>query len=131
MTFDTLSTLFATEKNLTLGGLPEPTMAGLFYDGTGERLGAAVVGVICITAWVAATMFPFFTILDKMGMSRVDFEVEKAGVDKSEMGGDAYVISPPERELKRNYSMNQKADESPVAATAVDATLEKIETSEA
>ena len=58
-------------------------------------------------------------------------QMEQAGVDKSEMGGDAYVIAEPERELKRNYSMNQKVDDAPVTVAEVDATLEKIETSQA
>eukprot|EP00937_MAST-01D_sp_MAST-1D-sp2_P005390 g5390.t1 len=127
---------FAKSDNMGMGanGLPlagsEP---GLFYEGTaGKRLGAAVTGIVTITVWVTGMMLPFFIILDKCGMLRVDFETEKQGVDVSEMGGSAYSRGAPDnravskaKSFKERSPSAEPASAEPVAATDIEAAVEK------
>ena len=66
--------------------------AGLFYGGGGEMLACQTVGFVAITAWVTVTMFPFFTLMNKLGVFRVSPEVEEIGCDDSKHGGSAYSL---------------------------------------
>ncbi|KAH8045629.1 ammonium transmembrane transporter [Aureococcus anophagefferens] len=51
-----------------------------------------VVALLLITAWVAATMTPFFLLMNALGIFRVSREFEEAGLDESKHGGSAYGI---------------------------------------
>ncbi|KAH8078185.1 ammonium transmembrane transporter [Aureococcus anophagefferens] len=64
--------------------------AGLFYTGDG-MLACQVVALLLITAWVAATMTPFFLLMNALGIFRVSREFE-AGLDESKHSGSAYGI---------------------------------------
>ena len=66
--------------------------AGLFYTGDGSMLACQVVALLLITAWVAATMTPFFLLMKALGIFRVSREFEEAGLDESKHGGSAYGI---------------------------------------
>ncbi|KAH8091922.1 ammonium transmembrane transporter [Aureococcus anophagefferens] len=66
--------------------------AGLFYTGDGSMLACQVVALLLITAWVAATMTPFFLLMNALGIFRVSREFEEAGLDESKHGGSAYGI---------------------------------------
>ena len=61
---------------------------GLFYSlgrgsASGNLLGCQVIGLLCIIAWVAAIMFPFFFILNYLGLLRADSLEEIVGLDIS------------------------------------------------
>ena len=71
--------LFADKEGTGLGG------PGVFY-GDGKLLGANLVLIIAIIAWVSATMIPLFGIMKVLGLARVSAEVEAAGLDRSEHG---------------------------------------------
>lgn len=58
--------------------------------GGGNLLGAAVVLIIAITAWVLGHMFPFFYLMKMLGLLRVDEAEERMGLDVSHHGGSAY-----------------------------------------
>ena len=66
--------------------------AGLIYTGDGSMLACQVVALLLITAWVAATMTPFFLLMKALGIFRVSREFEEAGLDESKHGGSAYGI---------------------------------------
>ena len=106
-----VAALFASKEALTLAAYPEPQIEGLFYGGSGKRLGVAVVGILCITAWVTAIMLPFFMLLDKKGMLRVAFEAEVEGIDKTEMGGVGYVYTKPDPSMTKRGSWASKEGE--------------------
>jgi len=71
--------LFADKESTGLGG------PGVFY-GDGKLLGANLVLIIAIIAWVCATMVPLFGIMKVLGLARVSADVEAAGLDRSEHG---------------------------------------------
>lgn len=61
---------------------------GLFYSfgrgsASGNLLGCQVIGLLCIIAWVASIMFPFFVILNYLGLLRADSLEELVGLDIS------------------------------------------------
>jgi len=64
--------------------------AGLFY-GSGRLLGAAVVGMLAITAWSAGLSAFVFFCLKRIGYLRVDLQAELVGLDVLEHGGDISV----------------------------------------
>ncbi|KAH8071388.1 ammonium transmembrane transporter [Aureococcus anophagefferens] len=64
--------------------------AGLFYTGDGSMLACQVVALLVVTAWVAATMTPFFYVMKVLGIFRVPQAVEDLGLDDSKHGGSAY-----------------------------------------
>ena len=53
---------------------------------------SSVVALLGVTAWVAATMTPFFYVMKVLGIFRVPKEVEELGLDDSKHGGSAYGI---------------------------------------
>jgi Amt family ammonium transporter len=85
-------------------------------DRGGKLLGAHVVYIICIAAWVLGVMTPFFMILKKLGLFRVSPEVEAAGLDISHHGGPAYPHDPTEGKV-HNY--HAAASDYPVSADMV------------
>lgn len=75
----------------TLEGLPSKNAAkGLFYGGDGRMLGATIVGILAVSAWVFVFMTLFFFALKKANMLRVTEEDEDAGMDVTKHGGLAY-----------------------------------------
>lgn len=66
------------------------TRAGLFMGGGGNLLGAAIVLILAVTAWVLGHMFPFFYLMKMLGLLRVDEAEERMGLDVSHHGGSAY-----------------------------------------
>ena len=67
---------------------------GLLVGGGGKFLGSAIVGIICITLWVGATIGGLFFLLKTAGMLRASAEEEAAGLDESKHGGSAYNMEP-------------------------------------
>ena len=72
------------------------------FFGNGD-LGPQVIGVIAIIAWTFVTSFIVFKAIDLTIGMRVSPEEERAGLDRSEHGGEAYPefvfqeqIAPPE-----------------------------------
>ncbi len=74
---------------ITGGGDPK-NYAGIFYAGNGHLLGAQIVEIVVIFAWVAAFITPYFLLLRQFGWFRVSAEVEHMGIDESSHGGTAY-----------------------------------------
>jgi Amt family ammonium transporter len=64
--------------------------AGVFYKGTGASLGAAIVFVLYILAWVGGTCTFLFGLIDKTIGMRVSKDVEEIGMDDSKHGGQTY-----------------------------------------
>jgi ammonia channel protein AmtB len=58
--------------------------------GGGRYLGAALVLVLALTAWVLGHMLPFFLGIKMLGLLRVDESEERMGLDISHHGGAAY-----------------------------------------
>uniref|UniRef100_J3LEV7 Ammonium transporter n=1 Tax=Oryza brachyantha TaxID=4533 RepID=J3LEV7_ORYBR len=63
---------------------------GLFMGGGGRLLGAHIVVILVIAAWVSFTMAPLFLVLNKLGLLRISAEDEMAGMDQTRHGGFAY-----------------------------------------
>jgi Amt family ammonium transporter len=61
--------------------------AGLFYGGSGASLGAGIVFIGAVMAWVGAWMGALFLGLKFAGMLRVTEEQEEVGMDISKHGG--------------------------------------------
>lgn len=59
---------------------------GLFYGGGFQHLGIQLLGLACIIAWVAITMFIVFTVLKKTIGLRVSAQEEIEGLDSTEHG---------------------------------------------
>jgi Amt family ammonium transporter len=66
---------------------------GLFMGGGGRLLGAHIVMILVIAAWVSFTMGPLFLVLNKIGLLRVSAEDEMAGMDQTRHGGFAYAYN--------------------------------------
>jgi len=66
---------------------------GIFYGGNGKLLGANIVGIIAITAWVLPTIGTVFFCLNKAGKLRIPTEEEETGLDLSHHGGKAYDLA--------------------------------------
>ncbi|KAF0931566.1 hypothetical protein E2562_005533 [Oryza meyeriana var. granulata] len=58
--------------------------------GGGRMLGAHIVVILVIAAWVSFTMAPLFLVLNKLGLLRISAEDEMAGMDQTRHGGFAY-----------------------------------------
>jgi len=85
------SALFARPENMR-NAYGNSSRSGLFYSGQGDMLAVQVCAIVCITAWVGLCMYPFFVIILKLGLFRVDPAVEEMGMDESKHGGAAYKI---------------------------------------
>jgi Amt family ammonium transporter len=102
--------------------------AGWFYQwgaGTGQAnlLAAELVGVMFIVSWCAVQMIPFFVVLRRLNLFRVDPEDEKAGLDISHHGGCAYHGSFSENSSARIVRFSDRAV---VDATGTGATISAI-----
>ena len=81
---------------------------GVFYGGCGGwLLGVQTIGIVVIAAWVIALMAVIFGALHLIGILRVAPDEEKAGMDSSYHGGDA-------------YPKDQQADSEPFTTTTLD-----------
>merc|ERR1712048_184748 len=69
---------------------------GLFYGG-GTLLGVEIAGVLFIIGWTGVLMGIFFTILNSLGIFRVDEMEEKVGLDISPHKGAAYDLSSADK----------------------------------
>jgi Amt family ammonium transporter len=65
------------------------TVKGLFYGG-GSQLGAELVGVAVNGIFVFTVMYLFFKILNRFVPLRVPAEIEIEGLDRYEVGVEAY-----------------------------------------
>ena len=98
---------------IAVGLLAEPTRTaiaygsdkhvGWFYSwgrGTGDAnlLLVEFCGILWIIGWVAATMIPFFLLLNFLGWFRVDALEEEVGLDISHHKGAAYDLAGPTKE---------------------------------
>ncbi|GJS96801.1 ammonium transporter 1 member 3 [Tanacetum coccineum] len=86
--------LFAKEEfvieTYNSGSLGITRPYGLFLGGGWGLIGAQVVEVVVILAWVSMTMGPLFYILHKLRILRISSDEEIAGLDISSHGGYAY-----------------------------------------
>jgi Amt family ammonium transporter len=94
--------LFA-DPGLVAGLGLSDSAGGLLMGGGIGLLGTQVLGVAAIIAWTLATSFLVFTVIDRLHGLRVTPDEERAGLDRSEHGGEAYpefvfqeTLAPPE-----------------------------------
>ena len=80
---------------------------GLVYGTGANLLGAQVVGVLWVIAWVTVIMTPYFLLLNAAGMFRVDAIEEEVGLDISHHKGAAYDISGPSEETVQKYEISR------------------------
>jgi len=73
---------------------------GFIMGGGGKLLGAHLVYILAIAAWSMGIMTPYFLLLKKLNLFRVDPEVEAAGLDVSHHGGSAYPHDPEAAKAK-------------------------------
>ena len=66
------------------------TDGGLFFGGGFELLGAQIVGILAVTAWVAMATGALFGVLKAVGQLRVSEEEELEGLDVHEHGVAGY-----------------------------------------
>ena len=62
------------------------TDGGLFYGGGVAKLGIQALGLVAVAAWVLATMFVIFKVIDKLVGLRVSEQIEIDGLDYAEHG---------------------------------------------
>jgi ammonium transporter, Amt family len=62
---------------------------GLFYGGTAQFF-AELIGVLVNAVFIFAVMYAFFTVLNRIVPLRVPAEVELEGLDRYEVGVEAY-----------------------------------------
>jgi len=91
---------FARPQNMR-AAYGNTSRAGLFYTGDGAMLACQVIALLAITAWVVVLMFPFFTLMNRLGLFRVQEDVERAGLDESKHGGSAYTAIDQKVELPK------------------------------
>jgi len=86
---------------------------GWFYEfgrGSGNftLLGIQLIGILFITGWTVALMYPFFYLLNFFGSLRVDPLEEEAGLDISRHQGPGYNIDQSEHETDAVESLKEK-----------------------
>jgi Amt family ammonium transporter len=111
---------FFAEPERVIKAYGEHGHYGLFYGTGANLLGAQVVGVLWVIAWVTLIMTPYFLMLNSAGMFRVDSIEEEVGLDISHHKGAAYDISGPSQETLQKFeiSRSQRKLEIPVEAPA-------------
>ena len=62
------------------------TDGGLFYGGGAAKVGVQLLGSVSVAAWVLATMFIIFKVIDKAIGLRVPEQIEIDGLDYAEHG---------------------------------------------
>ena len=82
---------------------------GLFYGGGGNLLGAQICGVLWVCTWVSVLMVPFFFVLLKAGMFRIDPLEEEVGLDISHHRGPCYNMSAPKQEHVDELSLRHSS----------------------
>lgn len=84
--------LFAKKEYIMeVYGKTELNHWGAFYKhGGGNLLGAQLVEILVITAWVSILMGPLFWLLHRFGHLRISAEDEMHGLDATRHGGSAY-----------------------------------------
>ncbi|MDZ7727605.1 MAG: ammonium transporter [Dehalococcoidia bacterium] len=82
--------LFSSEAGMAQAGYNDPSTYGLLLGGGIEQLGAQIVGLVAIAAWVAVTSFILFTAIKVTIGLRVPPEEEERGLDLLEHGIDSY-----------------------------------------
>ena len=94
--------LFADVGLVEALGLSEG-VGGLFMGGGIGLLATQVVGLLAIAVWTFVMSFMVFKVTDRLHGLRVTAEEERAGLDRSEHGGNAYpefvfqeTVAPPE-----------------------------------
>ncbi|KAL8140969.1 hypothetical protein V2J09_006990 [Rumex salicifolius] len=83
---------------------------GVLLGGGWGLIGAQLVAVVMIVAWVSLTMGPMFFALDRLKILRISREAEVAGLDISSHGGYAYHSHQDEAHILR-YSSYQRLQE--------------------
>lgn len=101
--------LFAHEPNVLLSYGDLGGNYGLFMGGGGNLLGAAIVLILAIAAWVLGHMFPFFYLMKILGLLRVDEAEERMGLDVSHHGGSAYEATQGADLLKGKVDESEQA----------------------
>jgi Amt family ammonium transporter len=81
--------LFADVRLVDSLGLSQG-VGGVFAGGGFGLLGTQVAGVLALAAWTFITSFAVFKAIDRFHGMRVSPEEERAGLDRSEHGGEAY-----------------------------------------
>merc|ERR1712151_662183 len=94
--------LFSKESLQAVAGY-STAHQGLFYSWTDggfdyNLLLCQICCVLWVAAWVSIVMTPFFILLNKLGMFRVDPLEEEVGLDISHHRGAAYDLSGPKTE---------------------------------
>jgi ammonium transporter, Amt family len=94
--------LFAKGSHMKLAGYNEEH-EGWFYSwgkGSGDAnlLLAQITEIGWIIGWVTATMLPYFVVLNKFGMFRVDALEEEVGLDITHHRGAAYDLTAAKQE---------------------------------
>ena len=101
--------LFA-EPTRVINAYSEHGNYGVVYGTGANLLGAQVVGILWIIAWVAAIMTPYFLLLNVAGMFRVDSMEEEVGMDIFHHKGAAYDISGPSEDSIRKFERSRSED---------------------
>ncbi|OAY80799.1 Ammonium transporter 1 member 3 [Ananas comosus] len=86
---------------------------GLLMGGGWGLLGAQVVEVAAVAAWVSVTMGPLFYLLRKLRLLRISAEEEIAGLDISRHGGYAYAAHPDDNHRYGLYSEYVRIQDGP------------------
>lgn len=81
--------IFGSDDNAAFAGY-NGSLNGFHPFRTGEQFGVQLVGAICIMLWTIGMSGALFAIIDATVGMRVPIEAEKAGLDDSEHGGQAY-----------------------------------------
>jgi Amt family ammonium transporter len=82
--------LFATKRNYGIAYTTDHGQYGLFYGGGAKLLGANVLFILAVVAWVGVFTYLIFAALKATIGVRVSPEVEQAGMDVSKHGGVAF-----------------------------------------
>jgi len=88
---------------------------GWFYEwgrGSGNftLLGVQLIGILFITGWTVALMYPFFWMMDFFGSLRVDPLEEEAGMDISRHNGPGYNVDTSEHENDAIETLKEKRE---------------------
>jgi len=71
-----------------------------------------LIGVLFIIGWVGLVMIPYFMLLSKLGIFRVDPIEELVGLDHAHHGGGAYVL-PPNPPIPKPSESESDGEEEP------------------
>ena len=84
---------------------------GFIYSADGSILGCQIIGLLFIIGWVTVIMFPFFVILNYLGMLRADSLEEIVGLDVSYHGwSPALVDGVTQRDLDEYNRQRQQSN---------------------